>query len=494
MAIELNNTSTPHHIMPVILCGGSGSRLWPLSREAYPKQFLVLSENKTLFQQAIERLNSFNSKQIIIDDTLIVTNEEHRFLVLDQLAKIQPINFKLLLEPESKNTAPALTFAALHALKDGHDPILVVSPADQVIKNSHIFIDTIQRGINIAMSGAIVVLGISPLSPQTGFGYIKQKGLPGGLGEFDIDAFVEKPNIELAKSYMLTNEHSWNSGIFLVRASVWIEALRNFRNDILSATQLAFKQLTFDGKFIRPDKDCFKQIPNDSIDYAVIEKCPGSAIKIKMLPLDAGWNDLGSWDAVWQMGRKDENGNILEGDAIAFESKDNLIYSSHRLIGVVGVNNLAIIETPDAVMVTDRNKSQSVKQIVDQLKIKTREEHILHRKVYRPWGWYDTIDVGENFKVKRIFVNPGASLSLQKHSKRAEHWVVIRGNAEVICGDNLIHLKKNESTFIPEGKIHRLSNPCNEPLEIIEVQSGDYVGEDDIVRIDDIYGRAVEKS
>ena len=477
------------NVIPVILCGGSGTRLWPLSRAGFPKQFLVLCGKTTLFQQAVERANNIASKEISVGETFVVTGEEHRFIALEQLREISSVSAKLLLEPEGKNTAPALTFAALQALKNSDDPILVVTPADQTVQNTKAFIEVIQRAVKVADSGAIVILGIKPTGPETGFGYIKQSGAVGGLGEFNVSKFVEKPDLETARVYLDSGNYSWNGGMFVVRASVWIKALNTFRKDILTATENAFNQSTVDQHFIRPNNQLFVEIPSESVDYAVIEKCPGSEFEIKVIPLDAGWNDLGAWDAVWQVGEKDRNGNLIQGDAIVEASQNNLIHSSHRLVTTVGVNNLVIIETADAVMVADRSQSQFVKKIVSQLSDQAREEQVLHRKVFRPWGWYDTIDVGDQFKVKRIQVNPGESLSLQKHTKRAEHWVVVKGTAEVTCGDKLITLKENESTFIPLGEQHRLSNPSTDILEIIEVQSGAYLGEDDIVRIDDGYGR-----
>jgi len=476
-------------IKPIILCGGSGTRLWPLSRAGFPKQFLVLSGKNSLFQQALERTSNIASDDIACGSALIVTNEQHRFLVLDQLREITGIDTKILLEPEGRNTAPALTLAALEATKEGGDPILVVTPADQIIKQQQSFADAMQRAIQLAFKGEIAILGIKASSPETGFGYIRKKVGEGSLGESDVVDFVEKPDLETAKSYIASGEFSWNAGIFVIRASVWLKAIGFFRPDILSATRAAFENSKIDQQFIRPDEGLFKKIPNESIDYAVMENCRDSIFKIKMISLDAGWSDLGSWDTVWQAGLKDSNENVTHGDVLIDQANDNLIHASHRLVSVVGVSGLVIVETADAVMVTDRQNSQYVKNIVNQLLSKNREEHELHRKVSRPWGWYDTIDVGDRFKVKRIQVNPGASLSLQKHSMRAEHWVVVKGSAEVTCGEKTITLKENESTFIPLGEMHRLSNPSDQTLEIIEVQSGNYLGEDDIVRMSDGYGR-----
>lgn len=476
-------------ITPVILCGGSGTRLWPLSRTGFPKQFLVLSGTSSLFQQAANRLSQLATSDIAVGETLIVTNEEHRFLVLDQLRELPHVSASLLLEPVGRNTAPALTLAALQATADGKDPILVVTPADQTVQNSDAFTKALQNSIRVAANGAIVILGITPDKPETGFGYIKREGVAGLYEEYNVAQFAEKPDYKTAQAYVVDGDYTWNSGMFVVRASVWLKALKHFRPDILDATADAFANSTHDGMFVRPDSDLFGNIPSESVDYAVMEKCPKSDFSIKMVSLDAGWNDLGAWDAVWQVGVQDANGNVSNGDTILENTTNTLINASHRLVSTVGVNNLVIIETADAVLVANRSQSQDVKKIVNQLEAQKREERVLHRKVSRPWGWYDTIDVGERFKVKRIQVNPGASLSLQKHTKRAEHWVVVTGTAEVTCGDKVMTLHENESTYIPLGETHRLANIGSLPLEIIEVQSGVYLGEDDIIRFDDSYGR-----
>ena len=479
----------PLNITPVILCGGSGTRLWPLSRTGFPKQFLVLSGTTSLFQQAVSRLSGLGAPDITIGNTLVVTNEEHRFLVLDQLREMPSVSATLLLEPVGRNTAPALTLAALQACAKGEDPILVVTPADQTVQDSAAFTSALQNAIRVAATNAMVILGISPTGPETGFGYIKRQGSSGNHQEYTVAQFAEKPDLATAQDYLNSGDYTWNSGMFVVRASVWLNALKHFRVDILNATTASFAGATHDQNFVRPDPTLFARIPSESVDYAVMEQCPNSTFPIKMVALNAGWNDLGAWDAVWQVGTPDGSGNVVQGDTLLTDTQDSLIIASHRLVSTVGVNNLVIIETADAVLVADRSQSQHVKLIVNQLEKEQREERVLHRKVARPWGWYDTIDVGDRFKVKRIQVNPGASLSLQRHAKRAEHWVVVKGVAKVTCGDKVVTLHENESTYIPLGQTHRLSNPGDVPVEIIEVQSGEYVGEDDIVRLEDSYGR-----
>ena len=481
----------PHQIVPVILCGGSGTRLWPLSRAGFPKQFLVLSGTTSLFQQAIQRVNGLAADDIAVDDTLIVTGEEHRFLALDQLRELPEVAATLLLEPVGRNTAPALTFAALQAVKDGEDPILVVTPADQTVKNSVAFTDALQRSVRVAANGSIVILGIAPDKPETGYGYIKQQADAGSHGEHGVAQFAEKPDLATAIGYLASGGYYWNGGMFVVRASVWLAALAQFRPDILQATAESCVTVSADLPFVRPDKALFSCIPSESIDYAVMEHCPGSNVDIKMIALDAGWNDLGSWDAVWHVGESDVDGNVTSGDTILADTKNTFVHSSSRLVSTVGVDNLVIIETADAVLVADKSQSQHVKKIVNQLIQDNRQEDTLHRKVRRPWGWYDSIDEGARFKVKRIQVKAGASLSLQKHAHRAEHWVVIKGTAEITNGEQVLTLSENQSTYIPPGTLHRLSNPGDIPLEIIEVQSGSYVGEDDIERFEDDYGRVL---
>ena len=492
-------------VIPVILCGGSGTRLWPLSRAGFPKQFLVLSgddSHESLFQQAIQRIHAIANAQYKLGNTLVVTNEDHRFLALEQIRELknvtQKIDVSLLLEPTGRNTAPALTLAALFAQEQGsgvnNDPILVVTPADQTIKNNAAFTKALQQAINIASDGAIAILGITPTAPETGYGYIKTNGSAESGKALTVERFVEKPNVATAKKYLEEGGYFWNGGMFVLRASSWLAALQEFRPDILGATKKAWEtraqDAAGDAVFVRPSKDAFNSIPSESIDYAVIEKCPGSKFPIKMVELDAGWNDLGAWEAVWQVGKQDENNNVTTGDVITSNTKNSLIHSSGRLVSAVGVENLIIVETADAILVADRSNSQDVKSIVATLAGQQREEKNLHRKVSRPWGWYDSVDEGERFKVKRIQVKPGASLSLQLHHHRAEHWIVVKGIAEITNGDQVITLAENQSTYIPQGQTHRLANPGKEPLEIIEVQSGNYLGEDDIVRFEDTYGRS----
>ena len=424
---------------------------------------------------------------------LIVTGEEHRFLASEQLREVSIELGAALLEPVGRNTAPALTLAALAAQQNGTNPVLVVTPADQTVIDQVAFTVAMQNAIREASTGSIVILGITPDRPETGYGYIQASA---GTNEaaMSVQRFVEKPDASTAQQYLDEGGYYWNAGMFVLKASVWLQALEQFRPDILQATTQAWAKRNTDANsatpFIRPGKAEFAAIPAESVDYAVMEHCPGSPFAIKMVPLYAGWSDLGAWDAVWNVLPKDEHGNAHVGDVLTTHSHNTLVHASSRLVSLVGVSDLIVVETPDAVLVADKTRSQDVKYIVTQLQATKRDEHTLHRKVHRPWGWYDSIDEGGRFKVKRIQVKPKASLSLQKHHHRAEHWIVVTGTAEITNGDKVLTLTENQSTYIPLGEVHRLANPGTIPLEIIEVQSGSYLGEDDIVRFEDTYGRA----
>ncbi|PUE16063.1 mannose-1-phosphate guanylyltransferase/mannose-6-phosphate isomerase [Limnohabitans sp. MMS-10A-178] len=474
-------------IQSIVMAGGSGTRLWPLSRAAFPKQFLTVSGEHSLLQLATQRMRAVCHAGDKEMPTIVVANEGHRFMVQEQLQEIGINDATILLEPEGRNTAPALTLAALEACKDGDDPILVVTPADQGIKDEQAFSRAMALAIDSAANGHIVVLGVQPLRPETGFGYILA---PGNEDVRIVQAFVEKPSVATAELYLEDGNYYWNGGIFVLKASVWLSSLRLFREDIHHACQLAWASRQVDEYFLRLGKSEFLNLPSESIDYAVIEKCPNSGIPISMVPLDAGWSDLGAWDAIWQYSENDDYGNNAQGDVLFVHSHNSLVRSDNRLVAVLGLNNVVVVETDDAVLVANREQSQDVKLIVSLLQKRGRKESTLHRKVSRPWGWYDSIGSGERFQVKRIMVKPGASLSLQMHHHRSEHWIVVSGTAEVTVGDKTVLLTENQSTFIPLGQTHRLHNPGKLPLELIEVQSGSYLGEDDIVRFEDKYGRA----
>lgn len=481
-------------VWPVIMAGGSGTRLWPLSRAGFPKQFLVLTGHQSLFQLATSRLTQGPwLAGMRVAAPLIVGNEEHRFLILDQLRDMKTEPSAVLLEPMGRNTAAALTLAALQAVASGDDPVLVVTPADQTVTDPQAFATALNQAVQAAADGAIIILGVTPDRPETGYGYIRcaadSHDDASAFGAMPVAEFVEKPDLATAQKYLESGHYSWNSGLFVLKASVWLAALTQFRPDILAACEAAWALRQTDGPFVRPDRAAFALVPSESVDYAVMERCPGSAFDIRRVALAAGWNDLGAWDAVWQVADKDHAGNAVQGDVLVEDSRNTLVHATSRLVSVIGLDDVVVIETADAVLVADRARSQEVKKIVTRLSAQDRGEPSLHRKVSRPWGWYDSIDAGPRFQVKRILVKPGASLSLQMHHHRAEHWVVVSGTAEVTCGERKILLTENQSTYIPLGEVHRLSNPGRVPLEIIEVQSGSYLGEDDITRFEDTYGR-----
>lgn len=474
-------------LQPVILSGGSGTRLWPLSREQYPKQLLPLIDDESLLQATVSRLDGFPA----IGEPLLVCNEEHRFVVAEQVRQLGRKG-SVLLEPTGRNTAPALTLAALWALRTA-DPVLVVMPADHVILDIDAFQDAVRRAAALAETGMAVTFGITPDCAETGYGYI-QRGAPltGASSAYDLARFVEKPDQKTAQAYLESGDYLWNSGIFVMKASVWRSAIGICRPDILAACEAALAGMKADGDFVRIDKDKFAGCPPDSIDYAVMERITAGVTGLPaaaVIPLTAGWSDVGAWDSLWKVIAKDADGNAFRGDVMLHGTTDTLAFSESRLVACVGVHDLIVVETPDAVLVAHKNHTQDVKKIAERLKRETRSEAQSHRKVHRPWGWYDGVDAGERFQVKRIVVKPGATLSLQMHHHRAEHWIVVRGTARVTRGEEVLLVSENESTFIPLGVKHRLENPGKVPLEMIEVQSGSYLGEDDIVRFEDNYGR-----
>ncbi len=489
----MNSNLACNFILPVILCGGSGSRLWPLSREKHPKQLLSLTESNTLLQTTVTRLSDFVGSLAVADNPLVISNEEYRFIVAEQLREVGYENPHLVLEPFGRNTAPALTLAAIVALSnEGEDPLLLVMPADHIIADKTTFHRAVEEGIQQALQGAIVTFGIVPNKPETGYGYIQLGEALDNSKLCKIAAFVEKPNQETAEKYLNDKKHLWNSGIFLMKASTWMKAIQHFNPAIANSCKEAYAQGKQDGDFIRIDRDAFQVCPADSIDYAVMEhlnKTPELNITACVMPLNAGWSDLGAWDSVWQASLKDQSSNATQGDVVLHDTHNSLILSQHRLVTCLGVNNLVVVETADAVLVASKDKTQEIKKIVAHLKIANRPHTEDHRKVNRPWGSYDSLDSGERFQVKRIIVKPGASLSLQRHSKRAEHWIVVKGSAEVTRAEEIFIVHENESTYIPLGTKHRLKNPGKTNLEMIEVQSGSYLGEDDIERFDDHYGR-----
>ena len=499
-------------IQPIVLSGGSGTRLWPLSREKYPKQLLPLIGEDSLLQATVRRVEGI--ADVTLAAPLVVSNEEYRFVIAEQL-RVMGKPGTIVLEPFGRNTAPALTLASLFATKNKVNPILLVMPADHVMVDNAAFQTAVRAGADLAAGGAVVTFGITPDTPETGYGYIQAGALLEGV-KVGVDAqaghkstarliarFVEKPTLATAQAYLDDGSYLWNSGIFMLRASVWLKALGLCRPDILAACQAAWGQGSTDGEFVRVDKAAFARCPSDSIDYAVMERLAGGApVQTPsdapldttlptgvVIPLSAGWSDVGSWDALWQVLPKDSAGNVLQGDVLLQDCSNVLAVSESRLVACVGVSDLIVVETADAILVAHKDKTQDVKKIVDSLKKDGRREGHIHRKVFRPWGWYDGVDAGARFQVKRIVVKPAGILSLQMHHHRAEHWIVVSGTARVTKGSETFLVSENESTFIPLGTTHRLENPGRVPLEMIEVQSGSYLGEDDIVRFEDVYGR-----
>ena len=471
----------PPDVLPVLLSGGSGTRLWPLSREAYPKQFLPLVGDDTMLQATWRRVAALSRRA-----PLVVANEEHRFLVAEQLRVIGAPTPRIVLEPVGRNTAPAIAAAALIARLDGGDPLLLVLPSDHVVRDDAAFRAAVIAAAPAADAGALVTFGIVPEAPETGFGYIQADV---GEGVRKVLRFVEKPDAATAQAYLDDGGYYWNSGMFLFRASRYLEELERYRPDILAAARAACAHLDRDGQlhdieFLRLDRDAFAASPSESIDYAVMENTDAAMV----LPVDIGWNDVGSWSALWDVSEQDADGNAHHGDVIAVDTRNSYAYA-RRLVALVGVDDLIVVETDDAILVAAKDKVQQVKEVVARLKAEQRSQAALHREVSRPWGSYDSVDVGDGFQVKRIKVKPGATLSLQSHERRAEHWIVVRGTARVTRNNDVFELFANQSTYIPIGAKHRLENPGADMLELIEVQSGDYLGEDDIVRYEDVYGR-----
>ena len=469
-------------IFPTIMCGGSGTRLWPLSRSMYPKQFLPLTSDQSMLQETLARLPDN------VDRTTCICNEEHRFLVAEQLRRVKH-SATILLEPEGRNTAPAIALAALQITETSPDGLMLVLASDHGIKDQSAFHQAITIAGKAAQEGKLVTFGIVPTHAETGYGYIKQGSLV-ETDTFEVAEFVEKPNASLADEYLASKEYLWNSGMFMFKASTYLAALKEHRPDIYDACKNAMNSALPDLDFIRPDKTAFLACASESVDYAVMEK----TTKAVVVPLDAQWSDVGSYSALWDVCEQDEQGNVKKGDVLNVSTTNSYLHSENKLIATVGIDNLVVIDTPDAVMVANKDKVQEVKEIVSQLKLADRPETSFHRKVYRPWGNYDSIDIGERFQVKRITVSPGAKLSVQMHHHRAEHWIIVSGTAKVTIDEATTLMSENQSAYIPIGAVHALENPGKVPLEMIEVQSGSYLGEDDIVRFEDRYGRVPEKT
>jgi mannose-1-phosphate guanylyltransferase/mannose-6-phosphate isomerase len=476
-------------LCPVILAGGGGTRLWPLSRAHYPKQFLRLFGKDSMLQETLLRLDGIDGSIPQLDPVL-VCNEVHRFLVADQAQEINKPLRSIILEPEGRNTAPALTVVAQALMAQEEDAVMVMMPADHIIVDIPRFQQAIQAGYQMAEQGFLITFGIKPQHAETGYGYIQCGQAINEPGISKIEGFKEKPDAQLAQEYLDSGSYLWNSGIFMMKASVWCREIKRLQPDIYSACQAAYEKGQVDNDFYRLDKDSFMGCPSDSIDYAVMEKLTNEEdVLSAVVSLDAGWSDIGAWSAVWELGEQDKDGNVIAGDVIQEGTSNSLLKSEHRLVAALGCDNLVVVETADVVLVASKDKAQEVKAIISQLKTEQREERLTHRRVFRPWGSYETVDSGEKFQVKRITVNPGKKLSLQLHHQRAEHWVVVKGTATVTKGEEVFQLKENESTYIPVEVKHRLENATDQPLEIIEVQSGSYLGEDDIERFADDFGR-----
>ncbi len=472
--------TTTTQVLPVIMAGGSGTRLWPLSRELFPKQFLALDGKQSMLQATVARLDGLTGAQ-----PLVICNENHRFLVAEQLRQVEALGRNILLEPAGRNTAPAVALAALHATAGGADPLLLVLAADHVIQDTPAFQAAVRTALPLAESGSLVTFGIVARQPETGYGYIK-RGAAVADGAWAVERFVEKPALEVAQTYVASGDYDWNSGMFLFKASRYLQELERHRPDILAACRAAMARPQPDLDFVRVDAAAFQACPDESIDYAVMEPTDSAVV----VPMDAGWSDVGAFAALWEVLPHDADGNVHRGDVLAHDSHDNLIFAENALVATVGLHNHVVVQTKDAVMVAPRDRVSEVKQIVAQLKTSGRSEHQIHREVYRPWGQYDSIDNGSRYQVKRITVKPGQKLSVQMHHHRAEHWIVVSGTARVTLDGQDHLLTENQSIYLPVGAVHALENPGKIPLELIEVQVGSYLGEDDIVRFEDRYGRA----
>lgn len=473
-------------LVPVILCGGSGTRLWPLSRQQHPKQFLKLLGERSLFLETVLRARVLPG----VDSLLIVGNDAHRFLILDELTELGAVQTELLLEPVARNTAPALAVAAVHAAHRQTDALLLVLPADHHIADPARFTAAVKRGLRSARQGAVVVFGVTPTQAHTGYGYVRKGKAAGPDGVYRVGEFKEKPDAQTATAYVASGEYLWNSGIFLVRADVYLQELKDHAPDIARTATAAAESMERDGAFLRINRDAFGDCRSESIDYAVMEHTKTAV----MVELDAGWSDLGSWSSLREAASRSSKDNVTSGDVLLADVAGSVIHSSSRLVAAVGLRDHVVVETPDAVFVAPMGRAQEVKQLVSVLQERRREEADSHLRVYRPWGWYESLTRGERMQVKRIQVKPGASLSLQLHHHRAEHWVVVHGEAEITRGNEVFTLREDQSAYIPQETKHRLRNKGAQPLEIIEVQSGSYVGEDDIVRFEDNYGRVDDKA